>query len=273
VVYDGRPSEERWGDTFAVKGSGNNTIIIAGSRGTGATEIGQSVAIFTTADNGESFSATEVTFADAAKGSFGLGLAFGQGTTIWGKGSGTPLVQVEYAIDNGIILPTGGVISTTPVAQTPNVLAIGIDTAAACLVGVASENPDNLKFFDIADPLLPVLVDQELFGSNNVNANGTGGVALGGGRVYALNTNNGLMCCTLTRAAPGAPELTGLAYDTALRSFRFQLEGVVGRRYLIQSSVDLTSWQDGQTITLKAGSQTVEIPRQEPQYFFRAKAL
>ena len=43
----------------------------------------------------------------------------------------------------------------------------------------------------------PFLVDQELFATDNANLNGTGAIDFGGGNVYALDSNNGIMAAVL----------------------------------------------------------------------------
>ena len=65
---------QRWGDSFDVRGSGTNTMIVAASRASSA------VAVFTTTD-GMTFTPHLFTNVTPAAGS--LGVAFGEGNTLW----------------------------------------------------------------------------------------------------------------------------------------------------------------------------------------------
>ena len=82
-------------------------------------------------------------------------------------------------------------------ATFTNITAIGYDTQNQLLAGLDfNETPDNLQLFDAnistADP---VLVDQEFFAADNLNLNGTGAVDFDvrGGRIFALDSNNGIV--------------------------------------------------------------------------------
>jgi hypothetical protein len=66
------------------------------------------------------------------------------------------------------------------------------------------DTPANLRVLDVYQQAVSApLLDQEFFGTDNDNAAGTGSVAVdvAGGRVFALDTNNGLL------AAKYAPPL------------------------------------------------------------------
>ncbi len=61
--------------------------------------------------------------------------------------------------------------------------------------------PQNVPIYDLTTPNGPdltTLVDREIFAVNNVNGNGTGAVAfdVAGGRIFALNSNNGMLALT-----------------------------------------------------------------------------
>jgi hypothetical protein len=87
VAFSGDPSpsnNQRWGDTMDVRGAGTNTQVIIGSRS------GTNAAILTTAD-GTTFVAKSINVASAPAGSFGLGIAFGSGSTFWGKATSSAL--------------------------------------------------------------------------------------------------------------------------------------------------------------------------------------
>jgi hypothetical protein len=91
----------------------------------------------------------------------------------------------------------------------PAIGPLAFDPLSDLFVGVSTrENPDNLRLYNVenlADSNLQWL-DTE-FGVppvNNVNSQGVGQADFGGGRVYALDSNNGLICAglNLPSAAP-----------------------------------------------------------------------
>jgi len=188
------PAGERIGDTFAVQGSGVNTKLLA------ATRNGTKVVVFTTAD-GLSYAANVVDVTTAPAGFAGLGLAAGAGDTFWATSSGGFLLRkVFYDLANGtneVQLALGG----------QSGFNIGVDPQNDLVAdNGTSDTPSNLRILDVHDPSLGgVLVDQEFFGSDNDNLNGTGAVAfdVNGGRIFALDSNNGLI------ALKYAPRLFG----------------------------------------------------------------
>ncbi len=181
------PAGARIGDTFAVQGSGVNTKLIASTRS------GTIVVVFTTAD-GVTFTANIVDAGlaptPAPAGFAGLGLTSGSGDSFWATSGGFQLRKVVYDISNGtndVVVSVGG--------QTGN--NIGADEANGFVAAIGTGDvPSNLRMLDVSNPAAnAVLVDQEFFGSDNDNANGTGAVAfdVSGGRVFALDSNNGLI--------------------------------------------------------------------------------
>ena len=196
----------RWGDTLEVRGSGSSLQVLAGTRSSNV------VAIFTSADGGATLTPTVITVPGATNGVFGLGLAFGAGDTFWAKGdsaTGLRLVSFDLAHGTGAVLRTYG-----SSAYLSNAIPIGVETNLNVLAAVSIENPDNLRLYNLADLNSgPYLVDQELFPTDNPNANGTGAVEFGGGRVFALDSNNGILALTL-----GAIPLPALGPITLLRN-------------------------------------------------------
>jgi hypothetical protein len=77
LAYAGNPTgsaTNRWGDTFDVRGGGNDIQLLAGSRNSNV------FAIFTTADGGDTFTAHPITVSGAGANAFGLGIASAQAT-------------------------------------------------------------------------------------------------------------------------------------------------------------------------------------------------
>jgi hypothetical protein len=201
LAYSGNPTApvgNRWGDTFAVRGIGfDDTLqIIAGTRNSNV------VAIFTSPDDGDTLSPTVIQVPDAPNGAFGLGVAFGRGDTFWGKGdSAAELRLVQFDLAHG----TGAVLRTYASNAYP-ATAIGFEPNLNVLAAISIQNPDNLRLYDVSDSSsAPRLVDQELFAADNDNINATGAIDFGGGKVFALDSNNGLIALTLGAIPPPPP--------------------------------------------------------------------
>lgn len=188
------PTYGRIGDTMAVRGSGVNTEILCSFRS------GTNVALFNTTDGVNfDFNLIAVTNlpADAqANGFAGIGLAFGPGKTFWAKSPSFNLRQVAYKNIAGNV-GEGEVINTysMPGSEAP----IGVDNANGYLAAVGiTETPQNLAIYDLlapGGPSLSSLSDREFYPVSNLNGNGTGAVAVdvNGGRMFALDSNNGII--------------------------------------------------------------------------------
>jgi len=249
-AYLGNPGITRIGDTMAVRGSGVNTEILCAFR------TGTNVCLFTTAD-GANFTATvypvENLPLDAqANGFAGLGLAFGPGNTFWAKSSGFNLRQVAYDT-NTLTAQVTATFTNLPVSEAP----LGADNVNGYIATVGfGQNPQNLSIWDVSlgEPDA-VQLDRELFGSNNANVNGTGSVAVdvAGGRIFALDSNNGLIAVALPPRMFITPEAKG---------------GIVtwSGPGTLQSSLDLTGpWAD------VSGATSPYTNSAAAQIFFRVK--
>lgn len=190
LVWEGNPSASpdihaRWGDAMAVQGaSGDHEVILSSSTGAYLASIRPD---FT----GSPAQLMEVS--GLASGTLRIGLAWDDANTVFGKNRGLPLTRVT--LDPNRINAT--------LAQTypglANMTAIDVDPVNRLLAGVFVENPDNLRLFEIrANSLEPL--DTEFFPTDNANANGTGAVAFAPGRVYALDSNNGILAMSLNLA-------------------------------------------------------------------------
>jgi hypothetical protein len=181
------PTDVRFGDTFAVRGRGDTTELLFGSRtATSFAVVSVTGGLFTT---------TKVYSADGVSaGAFGLGVAFGPGNSVFGTASGSPIVHVAFDPAAG----SATLARTYVAAQIPTSVAhLAVDTTRSLLAGTALETPDNLLLYSIADIDNPVLLDQELFPIDNPNVNGTGAIAFGGNRVFALDSNHGIFAYTI----------------------------------------------------------------------------
>lgn len=218
VVYTGDPTggtggtNPRFGDSFAVTGSGANTRLIAGARNqlTPATTPPQTfTALFSTADDGASFTPTVVSTPHA---SGTIGLAFQDGDTFWTKAPSTTLKQINISGTTGTIAAdvAGLVATSAPVGVDGDENLLGLIKYASSTVAGT-----QLLLYDITDPANPVLLDTVSFDTDNVNGNGVGAVAFGDGVVYALATNNGIIAYEIV-PEPGALGVLALAGIGAL---------------------------------------------------------
>ncbi|HNU51901.1 MAG TPA: DUF4623 domain-containing protein [Verrucomicrobiota bacterium] len=208
LVYSGNPGPSvanRFGDTFAVRGAGNDTQILAASR---AGTVG---AVLLTPDGGSSFVAYEVA-TDAAAGDIGLGATFGTGNDFWATASGRTLRHLEVNTSTMSAMTVGnfGAAEGVPLATA----FLGIEPTLGVLAGVelfsdtALPTPDNLNFYDISSGT-PVWLDSEVIPTGNANLNGTGAIDFGNGMMYVLESNNGVTAYAMI-PEPGTYLLLGL---------------------------------------------------------------
>lgn len=186
-VYEGDPLGERIGDALAAAGSGANTVLYASARN------GTNVAVFTTFD-GSSFTENVVSVTGVPAGFAGLGLFAAATNEFYASSGGMPLTRVAFDLAN----QTNWVVSSTT-NGLGNINAFGVDSRSQLLFGIiSSQIPQNLALYSMQGSGTNAtvrLLDQDWFGSSNVNGNGTGQVAVDtvGGRAFALNSNNGLL--------------------------------------------------------------------------------
>jgi hypothetical protein len=258
AVYIGNPGGGRWGDTLAVRGAGLNTQLLAAQRN------GQAVAIFTTAD-GAQFEPTLLTVEDATPGNFGLSVAFGPGNSFFGKATGQSLRHVGFDLAAGTATTLHNYDTQFPGSSAP----LAWDPVNNFLALVAFENPDNVRLYDLADLNNPVLIDQEFCAADNPNINGTGQAVFGGGRLYALNSNNGIVAFDVKKPAPPTPPALGAARLSG-GNFEFTVTGQAGATYGLQSSTDLKTWTDVPGVTITGPSGQASVPATGAAQFFRA---
>jgi hypothetical protein len=251
---------DRAGDHLKVRGSGVNTQILVGARNA------EKFAILTTTD-GLRFTPTVFSVAGAAASFFMCD--FGAGNTIWAKTDGGKLLRVDFDLTT----QQATIAQTITTANFPSgVGPIAIDPVKQLLGGIhTGENPNNLRLYNynaIGQP--GGLLDLEFFSSDNTNGNRVGAVDIGNNRIYALDTNNGLVVMNINYTLAETPVLTNLSRTG--NDFSFTLTGTTGATYRIQSSPDMASWAENGTVTLTGGpSATVTRTVTDGRYFFRAR--
>jgi hypothetical protein len=108
---------------------------------------------------------------------------------------------------------------------------IGVNDAGNLLAGIAIETPNNLRLYDVSTLTTdPLLLDWEFF-TPNAAGQATGNADFGNNRLYALNSNNGLLAMQL-----GWPQLNiaQAGSDVVLNwigTYTLQASGLVGGPY------------------------------------------
>jgi hypothetical protein len=138
----------------------------------------------------------------------------------------------------------------------PQMSAIGVDPAQNLLAGVSVETPDNLRLFDISNEGLAYL-DTEFWPTDNANPNATGAIAFAPERLYALDSNNGIMAF---RISPR------LRYQVTGNTITFTWSGA----YTLQSRNNLTSgtWND---VSSTSGHQVTMSTAPGTQTYYRLR--
>jgi hypothetical protein len=126
----------------------------------------------------------------------GAGLAFGGGNSFWGSTNGLPPAQLKF---DGISL-----VATTAQAFSsgffpPNCGALSLDPANSLMAVVnLADGADRLNLYDLSNPAnSPLLLSSWTFPGSSDNNFGLGAITFGGNRLYALDTNNGLLAFKL----------------------------------------------------------------------------
>jgi hypothetical protein len=184
----------RVGDLLCVRGYDTNTQILIGARATNA------VCLLTTS-NGTNFTARMIT-TDAGAVQSGGCLAFGAGNSFWGATNGLTPAQLNFDASS-LVATTAQAFSTS--SFPPSCGAFNLDPANSLLAAIILyDGADRLNLYDLSNPATsPALVAGWTLPGANDNNFGLGAVAFGGNRLYALDTNNGLLAFKIS--FPGGP--------------------------------------------------------------------
>ena len=239
VAYEGDPGNgtaERWGDSIDARGRENGREVIIGARS------GAKAVVFTTSD-GLQF---EPHLLEGTQG--GIGIAFGARDTFWTKSPGGTLNHYSFDL-------TQNTVSLLRQFQAPEeipgaMVPIGVSPDLELLAGIDIATPDNLKIYDLSNPdQAPTLIIEKLFPTDNANGNNVGAVSFGPNRLYALNTNNGLMAFELNLDAVDVQPATlthiSLMPDSGIT---LQFEGTPNAEYVLEATRDFSSWSKIQTM-------------------------
>jgi len=194
VAWQGDPAggagADSWGTSMAVRGAGDSREIWFGS-GSG-TLVSFVVPAFGSDGNVNPAAALNVD--GASPGDFSRGIAFGEGTTtIWGKTIGGLCRHANVDLFSVTITVTDSY------EGYPNMGPIAVDPAHKLLAGISIEGPDNLRLCDLSNLGGAGMwnLDTEFFPTDNPNPSHSGAVAFGPNRVYAVDSNNGIIAMSL----------------------------------------------------------------------------
>ncbi len=215
VAYLGDPSNtdtnannRRFGDSLAARGSGANTELLAGTRA------GKVVARFSTAD-GSSFQHQKLEAPDLQGVSAMVTIAFGPGNTFWTKvensaATNQPLQYFSY---------DAGADTTTVIQNYLNIPGgpLNFDVSRN-LLGVVRGIGHEFRLFRLTGTGCLQQGATIPFPGTNSNGNLTGAVAFSPDKVFALESNNGLMAFRISTntLAPFSLNLTAPAGQPTL---------------------------------------------------------
>ncbi len=210
LAYEGDPSDNdaiaanrRFGDTIDVRGAGVTTEILCGTRQ------GNIVAVFRTTD-GINFTHTRILVSEitSTTSTFMNSIAWGPGNTFFTKND-HPTPAQQFALQQFELTVEWGL--ATLLRTNANLANLGglidYDSERDLLAIVKTVTPSaatsGIHEFRLFKPTAAGMVQQDhpetsrLFPDSYNNGNGVGAVAFGGGKVFALAANNGIIAFNL----------------------------------------------------------------------------
>jgi hypothetical protein len=249
----------RVGDTFGLRGAGTNTQILIGAR------TANTLCLLTTA-NGTNFTAQTIT-TDTSATQMGAGLAFGTGNTFWGSTNGLPPAQLKFD-PISLVATTAQAFSSS--VFPPACGALNLDPANSLLANVnLTDGSDQLNLYDISNPATsPFLLASWTFPGASGNTFGLGAITFGGNRLYALDTNNGLLAFKIIFPG-GATALNAshngatvvLAWPVSARGFFLEKRGSLAPANSWQPVFDLVTVTPSQLVVTQTAASTATFYR------------
>lgn len=261
----------RWGDSFAVRGSGLDTQLLCGPGS------GTNVCLFTTTD-GFSFSPNIITVSNVPSGFTQFGIAFGPGTnTFWAKTRNQQLSLVQFDLAS----KTGEVIYSATNNVVPDGFRfISTDSNQKWMAGVMTVNSslvDNVRLYDISAYTNGlVLADQELYTTTNRSSflygAGTGATAFGGDYLFALDSNNGIKAFMINTNLLPFDIVSIVPQPGSMMAVTWQ--SVPGHTYQVQTRTNLATgaWSNlGATISASGATTSATNPVSGSTQFYRVQ--
>ncbi len=125
-----------------------------------------------------------------------------------------------------------------------------------------------MKLFDLnASNSAPILIETNNFSTDFENANGTGAVDFGGDRVFALDSNNGIIAMQII---PPFSQINSIALlPDGARALQISADR---GQYWIQGSSNLTTWFDLTTVANTNGTfDFLDTQTNIPLRFYRTR--
>jgi len=197
AVFQGDPGGQsqplRFGDSMAVRGSGAGTqVLLINSTGVAGTILTPGAGGINTPNSWNYNYFTNVT-AGATGGR--TVLYYGTDPTYWEKHGSDGLTLLSYDISTS--MGTSAIITNYPnLPGSPPLVAFNAQTNLLLAINISSPSgtPDTVDQYDYSDPTQPLFVASYNFPVNHQpNGNGCGRIIISGDRVYALDSNNGLV--------------------------------------------------------------------------------
>jgi sugar lactone lactonase YvrE len=202
---DATPANRRFGDSMAVRGSGVNTEILFGTRA------GTIVVLFKTTD-GINFTPTIISAPELFTGTTVAmqSIAWGAGDTFYTKAD-IAAIEGQFPLQHFSLDANSA--TATLIDSQMNLAArlggpFGFDAERGLLAIIKAhmvgEYPTHqLRLFKATELGLEpqdVPVPFRSFGTKNTNGNGVGAIDFGGGMLFALDSNNGIMAFKVKEA-------------------------------------------------------------------------
>ncbi len=224
LAYSGDPSggilfgsnPQRFGDSIAVRGTGAATQILLGT-------YNQTLGLLTTTD-GVNFTASPIVTTMAISDSR-WGVAWGAGDTCYVKQTSGHLRRLSLDLVNhtATVLTE---IALTPTAGPGGPLDVDLSRGLMALIDATNH---KLLMYDISDPSNPIQQDTtQSFPLAGANGNGTGAVALRDGKLFALESNNGILAYSLGETSLPATIVTQPASITLWQGATYTIRAVYG---------------------------------------------
>lgn len=206
AVFQGDPGGQttalRFGDSMAVRGSGASTQVLLDN----STGVAGSI-LTPGAEPINTFQSWNFNyFTNVATGTSGgrTLLFYGSDTSFWekhggGGGTGGGLALVSYDLEVGAQNST--IVTNYPnLPGGPNLVAFNAQTNILVAINNSgsSTSPNTVDLYDYSNPTEPLFITSYNFPVNQQpNGNGCGRIIFSGDRVYALDSNNGLVAFRL----------------------------------------------------------------------------
>jgi hypothetical protein len=180
----------RWGDTMTVQGTGANTQILIDCQST-------NVCALLSPNNGNMNSWTSISGPQDYTGVIGRSLQFGPTNTFWQKRKADRLEVSTYsttAAPGSLTTSNAATYSFLPSSVGPIAIDFTRNVLGALNFSGNTNGADTLDLYDISNLNSPTLTARYFFPvTQQPNPNWIGQIVFGGGKVFAVDGNNGIV--------------------------------------------------------------------------------